>query len=96
MDILATPPNIAAVTKQLVKRIVGARDLTSNEYTEMLRADTKRKEEIEECKKRKKEARERKMKEMEEKKKLKLLRGRGRGRGRGKRTWKERWTWKGK
>ena len=38
-DIPATPPNNAAVTKQRVKRIVGARDLTSNEYTEMLRAD---------------------------------------------------------
>ena len=77
-DIPATPPNNAAVTKQRVKRIVGARDLTSNEYTEMLRADKK----IEEEKKRKKEARESKKKEMEEKKKLKLLRGRGRGRGR--------------
>ena len=84
-DILANPSNNVAVMKQRVKQIVGARDLTSNEYTEMSRADKKRKEEIEEEKKRKKKARECKKKQMEEKKKLKLLHGIGRGRGRGRR-----------
>lgn len=41
-DILATPPDNTAVSKQRVKRIVGAWDLTSNEYVEMFRRDKKR------------------------------------------------------
>ena len=82
-NILATPADNAAVSKPHVKRIVGARNLTSNEYIEMFRKDKKRKEEIEEEKKKKKEARERKKKEMNEKKRLKEMRGRGRGRGKG-------------
>ena len=38
-DILVTPPNDAAVAKARTFGIAGARNLTSNEYTEMLRAD---------------------------------------------------------
>ena len=39
-DILATPPaGNAAVSKPCVKHIVGACDLTSNEYIKMLRQD---------------------------------------------------------
>ena len=37
MDILAVPSAVAAVSKQMTKRITGARCLTSDEYAEMLR-----------------------------------------------------------
>ena len=57
-----------------MKCLVGACDLTSNEYIEMLTRDKMRKEEIEEEKK--KEARESKKKEMNEKKILKEICGR--------------------
>ena len=36
-DILATPSPDAAVAKKRTKRITGARDLTVNDYAEMLR-----------------------------------------------------------
>ena len=49
-DILITPPDDAAVTKQRTKRIVGARHLTSNEYFQMLKDDEKKKKEAEELK----------------------------------------------
>ena len=83
-DILVTPSGDAAVAKKRTRRIVGARDLTAEDYVDMLRKDKRRKEEAEKEKQRKKEERERKMKEREETKMKKVEAGRGRGaRGRG-------------
>ena len=59
-DILVTPAEDAAVVKKRVKRIVGARDLTAEDYIAMLREDKRKKEEAEKDKQRKKEERERK------------------------------------
>ena len=70
-DILATPSSDAAVAKWRTKRIVGARELTANDYSEMLREDQRKKDQLAEEKKRKSKERERKKKEMEEKKKIK-------------------------
>ena len=66
VDILATPSS-DAVAKRRMKRIVGARELTANEYSEMLREDQRKKDQLAEEKKRKSKERERKKKEMEEK-----------------------------
>ena len=49
-DILVTPPEDAAVCKKRTKRIVGARYLTSDDYTEMLREDERKRKEAEELK----------------------------------------------
>ena len=86
MDILAVPSADAAVSKQRTKRITGARCLTSDEYTEMLRKDKEKKEREEQDKIKRKEERERKRKEKEEKLKQKAGNSRGRrgGRGRGR------------
>ena len=87
MDILVAPAEDDAVSKKRTKRITGARDLTSEGYTEMLREEKKRKVAVEEEKRRKKEEREQKKKEREQEKERKKLErekaGRGRGRGRG-------------
>ena len=89
-DILVTPSGDAAVAKKCTRRIVGARDLTAEDYVGMLRKDKRRKEEAEKEKQRKKEERERKRKEREEAKMKKIeagrghgARGHGAGRGRG-------------
>ena len=85
-DILVTPSGDAAVAKKRTRRIVGARDLTAEDYVGMLRKDKRRKEEAEKEKQRKKEERERKRKEREEAKMKKIEAGRGCGaRGRGAR-----------
>ena len=84
VDILVTPSGDAAVAKKRTRRIVGARDLTAEDYVDMLRKDKRRKEEAEKEKQRKEEERERKRKEREEAKMKKIEAGRGRGaRGRG-------------
>lgn len=87
-DILALPSGDAAIAKNRVKRITGARDLTADDYAEMLREDKRKKEEAEIEKEKRKEERERKRREKEEKMKQKdkaqAGKGRGRGRGRGK------------
>ena len=64
-DILAIPEDDAAVVKKRAKRITGARDLTADDYAEMLRADKRKKEEAEEQKKKRKEERESRKKEKE-------------------------------
>ena len=75
-DILVTPSGDAAVAKKRTRRIVGARDLTAEDYVGMLREDKRRKEETEKEKQRKKEERERKRKEREEAKMKKIEAGR--------------------
>ena len=47
VDILATPSVDAAVVQERVKRIGGARDLTAEDYAEILREDKRKKEEVE-------------------------------------------------
>ena len=85
-DILVTPSGDAAVAKKRTRRIVGARDLTAEDYVGMLREHKRRKEEAEKEKQRKKEELERKRKEREEAKMKKIEAGRVRGvRGRGER-----------
>ena len=66
-DILITPPEDAAVAKKRTRRIVGARHLTSEEYTQMLRDEVRKKKEAEELKEQKKVERERKRNERLEK-----------------------------
>ena len=78
-DILVTPSDDAAVAKKRTRRIVGARNLTAEDYVVMLCEDKRRKEEAEKEKQRKKEERERKRKEQEEAKMKKIEAGRGRG-----------------
>ena len=51
-DILATPPEDAAISKKRSKHITGARELTANEYAERLREEERKK-----LKKRKKKGR---------------------------------------
>ena len=68
-DILVTLPEDAAVAKKRTKRITNARNLTSDEYTEMLRRDDRKKKEAEKLKEKEKVEREQKKKEREEKKK---------------------------
>ena len=65
IDILAVPLEDAAVTKRKTKRITGARDLAAGDYAEMLRADKRRKKEMEEQKQKGKELKEQKKKEKE-------------------------------
>ena len=67
-DILATPSSDAAMTKKRTKRITGARDLTADDYREMLLDDKKRKEDLEQQKIRRMEEREEKKREREKKK----------------------------
>ncbi len=59
-DILEIPQSNEASSRKRTKRITGARDLTAEDYRNMLLADKKKKEELEEEKKMKKEERERK------------------------------------
>ena len=47
-DILAKPPEDAAILKKRSKRITGARELTANEYAERLREEERKKKEAEE------------------------------------------------
>ena len=67
-DIFLTPQEDAAVLKRREKRITGARNLTSDEYVEMLKECERKKKEEEELKKQKKEEREKKKTEREKKK----------------------------
>ena len=83
-DILAVPLEGAAVMKRKTKRITGARDLTADDYAEMLWEDKRRKKEIEEQKQKRKEVREQKKKEKEARIEAGLGRGKGHGRGKGK------------
>ena len=85
-DILATPSMDAVVVQKRVKRIRGARDLTAEDYVEMLREDKRKKEELEKEKERKRQERlmKKKEREMAKQQKCGVGRGRGRGRGRGK------------
>ncbi len=62
-DILVTPSEDAAVSKERTKRITGARELTANEYTERLKEDQRKKKDAAEEKERKKEERKRKKEE---------------------------------
>ena len=79
------PASDAAMPKQRTKRITGARDLTSREYTEMLREEKRRKEEAEQEKQARRDERERKKRERElQRREREALRGRGCGRGRGR------------
>ena len=60
-DILATPPEDAAISKKHSKHITGARELTANEYAEQLREEErKKKEETEEKERRKEECKSKK------------------------------------
>lgn len=68
--ILSTPSGDAAIEKRRTKRITGARDLTADDFTEMLCEDLRKKKEAEEEKQKRKEEsikerRERKKKETE-------------------------------
>ena len=65
-DILATPDTV--VEKRRTKRIRGRRDLTSDEYRQMLLEDEKRKKKAAEQKEAKKAEREKKKAEKEKKK----------------------------
>ena len=65
-DILATPPSGAAVAKKRTKRITGARNLTADEYVEMLRKDAEKKKEATELKEKRRAEKELKKKEREE------------------------------
>ena len=81
-DILATPSkDAAAVAKQGLKRITGARELTANDYFEMLKERQSKKKRLEEEKKRKSEERERKKKEKEKLRQISKGRGKSRGVG---------------
>ena len=81
-DILATPSkDAAAVAKQVLKRITGARELTANDYFEMLKECQSKKKRLEEEKKRKSEERERKKKEKEKLRQISKGRGKSRGVG---------------
>ena len=77
-DILSTPPNDSAVTKKRTKRITGARNLTFEEYVEMLREDKRKKIEVEEMQEMRKHEREKRKREIEEKKKETQLKKRQR------------------
>ena len=68
-DILSKPLKDSAVTKKRTKRITVVRNLTSEEYVEMLREDKRKKIEAEELKKKRKHEREKRKREIEEKKK---------------------------
>ena len=75
-DILSTPLNDSVVTKKRTKRITGARNLTSEEYVEMLRED-KKKIEAEELKEKRKHEREKRKRKIEEKKETQLKKRKG-------------------
>ena len=68
-DILTTPLPDAAMIRKRTKRITGARDLTANEYRDMLLEEKRRKEDLEQQKIQRIEERKRKKQEREEKKK---------------------------
>ena len=67
-DILVTPSSDAAVAKKIMKHIVGARHLTSDEYVEMLKSEERKKKEAEDLKEQKKVEREHKNIERENEK----------------------------
>ena len=99
-DILVTPSGDATVTKKRTRHIVGARDLTAEDYVSMLREDKERRSRKEKQRK----EQERKKKEQEEAKRKKIEgrgiekgheTGRGRGTGRGHGTARGRGTGKG-
>ena len=75
-----------------MKRITGARDLTTNEYVEGLREDKRRKEEAEEKKKKEERKCIRDKRECKKREKQERGRGKGRGRGRGRGKRKEKAT----
>ena len=81
MDILVAPSEDDAVSKKRTKRITGARDLTSEEYREILLADKRKKLAAEEEKQKRMEEREKKKRNRERKKLEKQNAGRGQGRG---------------
>ena len=64
-DILAIPSPDAAMTRKRTKRITGARDLTADDYRDMLVNDKRRKEDLEQQKVKRREERERKKQERE-------------------------------
>ena len=68
-DILTTPLPDAAMIRKRTKRITGARDLTANEYRDMLLEEKRRKEDLEQQKIQRIEERKRKKQEREKKKK---------------------------
>ena len=67
-DILELPQSNEASSRKRTKRITGARNLTAEDYRNMLLADKEKKEKLEEEKRKKKEERERKKQEKEKKK----------------------------
>ena len=67
-DILETPLPDAASIRKRTKRITGARDLTAEDYREMLVQNKRRKEELEQQKQKRIEERERKKQEKDKKK----------------------------
>ena len=81
-DILATlSKDAAAVAKQGLKRITGARELTTNDYFEMLKERQSKKKRLEEEKKRNNEEREQKKKEKEKLRQISKGRGKPHGMG---------------
>ena len=68
-DILSTSLKDSAVTKKRTQRVTVVRNLTSDEYVEMLREDKRKKIEAEELKKKRKHETEKRRREIEEKKK---------------------------
>ena len=62
-DILATPSPDAAMTRKRTKHIIGARDLTADDYRGMLLEDRRRKEDLELQKIKRMEEREKKKQE---------------------------------
>ena len=65
-DILTTPSPDAAMTRKRTKRITGTRDLTADDYRDMLVEDKHRKEDLEQQKIKRREERERKKRERRE------------------------------
>ena len=68
-DILSNPPNDSAVTKKRTMHITGARNLTTEEYVEMLREDKRKRIDVEEMMEKRKHEREKRKREIEKKKK---------------------------
>ncbi len=85
-DILTTPlPDEAMIRKRTKRIITGARDLTANEYRDMLLQEKRRKEDLEQQKIKRMEEREKKKQERERKKE-EVARGKNAGRGRGRKS----------
>ena len=74
-DILEIPQHNAAGIKKRTKRITGAKDLTAEDYREMLEEDKRRKENLAEQKQKRMEKRKRKKLEKDKKKEVTKCKG---------------------